>query len=160
MLNLTGTSSRYCDGVSRRSFLQIGSLALGGLALPQLLQAEAASPRRSRQNSVIMVYLSGGISHQDTVDLKPAAPVEVRGEFKPIATCVPGTQVCELLPRLARCADKYSIIRSVVGQPDEHSSFMSCAGFPMNQTRRDGKPHFGSVVARLKGATSPTIPAF
>lgn len=160
MLTLTGPSFRYCDGHSRRSFLQVGSLALGGLALPQLFQAEAASPRRSRQNSVIMVYLSGGMAHQDTVDLKPAAPKEVRGEFRPLSTNVPGIQVCELLPRLARCADKYAILRSVVGQPDEHSSFMSCAGFPMNETRRDGRPHFGSVVARLKGGTSPTIPPF
>ncbi len=156
MLTFTGPASRYCDGLSRRSFLTVGSLALGGLALPQLLQAKGAG----RHKSVIMVYLSGGISHQDTVDLKPDAPSGIRGEFKPIPTNVPGLQVCELLPRLARCADKYSVIRSVVGQPDEHSSFLSCAGFPMNQTQRDGKPHFGSVVARVKGPTDPTVPAF
>jgi hypothetical protein len=156
MLTLTGPSSRFCDGVSRRSFLTVGSLAVGGLALPQLLQAEA----RGSHKSVIMVYLSGGISHQDTVDLKPAAPSNIRGELKPIATSVPGFQVCELMPRLSRCAHRYSVIRSVVGQPDEHSSFLSCAGFPMNQTQRDGKPHFGSVVARVKGPTRPTVPAF
>src|SRR5262245_63365431 len=151
MLTLLGSRRRYCDGPSRRSFLQIGSLAVGGLALPQLLQAEQTRGRSHQ--SVIMVYLSGGISHQDTVDLKPAAPAEVRGEFKPIATSVPGVQVCELLPRLARCVDRLAVIRSLVGQIDEHSSFQSTTGFPMNITRREGKPHFGSVIARVKGAT-------
>jgi len=156
MLTLTGPASRFCDGVSRRSFLRVGALAAGGLALPQLLQADT----RKKHKSVIMVYLTGGISHQDTVDMKPLAPDNIRGEFKPIATNVTGFRVCELMPRLARCADKYSVIRSVVGQPDEHSSFLSCSGFPMGQTQRDGKPHFGSVVARVKGPTEPTVPAF
>jgi hypothetical protein len=156
MITLTSSDYRLCDGVSRRGFLSIGSLAVAGVGLPQLLQAA----RADRHKSVIMVYLSGGISHQDTVDLKPGAPSGIRGEFNPISTNVPGIQVCELLPRLARCADKYSIIRSVVGQPDEHSSFLSCAGFPMSQVQREGKPHFGSVVARVKGQADPTVPAF
>ena len=108
MLTLLGPSHRYCDGLSRRSFLRLGGLALGGLSLPQLLRAGQKS---HRHRSVIMVYLSGGLAHQDTVDLKPNAPAEVRGEFKPIATSVPGVQLCELLPRLARCADKVAILR-------------------------------------------------
>jgi uncharacterized protein (DUF1501 family) len=158
MLTLLGPSHRYCDGLSRRSFLKVGGLAAGGLALPHLLQAEARTG--ASQRSVIMVYLSGGIAHQDTVDLKPAAPAEVRGEFKPIATNVPGVQVCELLPRLARCADRLAVVRSLVGQIDEHSSFQSTTGFPMNITRREGKPHFGSVIARVQGPTDPVIPPF
>src|SRR5262245_23875572 len=158
MLTLLGSRRRYCDGPSRRSFLQIGSLAVGGLALPQLLQAEQTRGRSHR--SVIMVYLSGGISHQDTVDLKPAAPAEVRGEFKPIATRTPGIQLCELLPKLARATDRFAILRSLVGQTNEHSSFQSTTGFPMNITNRDGKPHFGSVVARVQGQADPVVPPF
>src|ERR1700722_17781273 len=113
MLNFLGTAQRYCDGVSRRSFLQVGSLAVGGLALPQLLQAEQRNGKSHR--SVIMVYLTGGLAHQDTVDLKPSAPAEVRGKFKPISTNVSGIQISELLPRLAKCVDRLAIIRSLVG---------------------------------------------
>lgn len=158
MLTLQGASHRYCDGLSRRSFLQLGGLALGSLSLPQLLQAE--STQGQSQRSVIMVYLTGGLAHQDTVDLKPNAPQEVRGEFKPIATNVPGIQFGELLPRLARCADKVAILRSLVGQIDEHSSFQSTVGFPMSITQREKKPHFGSVVAKMQGPSHPVIPPF
>src|SRR5690242_17853620 len=111
MLTLTGPRHRYCDGVSRRSFLQIGGLALGGLTLPQLLRAERKAGSGSSQRSVIMVYLSGGLAHQDTFDLKPNAPKEVRGEFNPIATKVPGIQIGELLPRLAASMDKLILLR-------------------------------------------------
>src|SRR5262245_59245463 len=129
MLTLLGPSSRFCDGISRRSFLQIGGLALGGLNLPGLLRAESANPATARgHKSVIVVYLSGGLAHQDTFDLKPDAPKEIRGEFKPIATRVPGIQVGELLPRLAAVADKFALVRSVVGLQDEHSSFQNMTG--------------------------------
>ncbi len=161
MLTLFGPRSRYCDRVSRRSFLQIGSLTLGGLTLPKLLAAEERSgsaPRRHK--SVIMVYLAGGMSHQDTFDLKPEAPVEIRGEFKPISTSVPGIQVCEHLPKLASMMDRLAVIRSVVGLRDEHSSFQNVAGFPMSQAQREGRPHFGSVVTHLQGAVDPVVPAF
>src|SRR5688572_25380726 len=113
MLTILGPRSRYCDGLSRRSFLKVGGLAVGGLALPKLLRAEAKS--RSSHKSIIMVYLSGGLAHQDTFDLKPNAPAEIRGEFKPIATKVPGIQFGELLPKLAACADKLAVLRSISG---------------------------------------------
>src|SRR5262245_66549099 len=117
MLTFLGSASRYCDQVSRRSFLQIGGWAMGGLSLSGLMRAEASAGRRSHK-SVIVVYLSGGLAHQDTFDLKPNAPTEVRGEFNPIPTNVPGVQVCELLPRLARCTDKMAVLRSIVGLAD------------------------------------------
>ncbi len=107
-----------------------------------------------------MVYLSGGLAHQDTFDLKPNAPAEVRGEFKPIATRVPGIQVGEHLPRLAAAADKLLLVRSLVGLKDEHSSFQSCVGYDMNETKRGDKPHFGSVIAKAQGPTDPLIPPF
>jgi hypothetical protein len=160
MITLTGTAHRYCDGVSRRSFLRIGGLAMGGLALPQLLQAEETGKVGRSQKSVIMVYLSGGISHQDTVDLKPDAPKEVRGEFNPIATKVPGINVCELMPLTAASMDKIAVIRSIVGLRDEHSSWQNMTGYPMDQSQREDRPHFGSIVSRIQGPSNPVVPPF
>ena len=107
-----------------------------------------------------MVYLSGGLSHQDTFDLKPLAPKEIRGEFNPIPTSVPGIEFGEHLPRLAQVADKCAIIRSVVGQRDEHSSFQSLCGSTMSTVQREGLPNFGSVVANVQGPTDPVTPPF
>ncbi len=160
MFTVSGPCYRYCDGISRRSFLQIGGLMLGGLTLPNLLRAEQRSKNGKSDRSVIMVYLSGGLAHQDTFDLKPDAPSEVRGEFKPIATNVAGIHIGELLPRLAGCMDKLILLRSLVGLRDEHSSFQNMTGFPMNETKRDGKPHFGSVIAKMQGPRDPIVPPF
>jgi hypothetical protein len=173
MLNLFGSSGRrFCDGLSRRSFLKIGTLAFGGAAgaggltladiarAEQLSGAAAGATGRRTQKSVILIYLSGGLAHQDSFDLKPDAPDEVRGEFKPIDTNVPGVQIGELLPKLAAMADKLAILRSVVGQRDEHTSFQNLTGFAMNEAVRDQKPNFGCVVDRLQGPTSRVIPAY
>src|SRR5205809_113014 len=100
MLTIYGKSARFCDGLSRRSFLKIGALGLGGLALPQLLEAEAKAGLRRSQKAVIMIYLPGGPPHQDMFDLKMDAPSEIRGEFKPIKTKVPGIEICEHLPQM------------------------------------------------------------
>ena len=160
MFTLQGPAGRYCDGQSRRSFLKIGGLAMGGLGLPGLLRAEDAAGKASPHKSVIMVYLTGGLSHHDTFDLKPDAPAQVRGEFKPIATRIPGVNFGELLPRLSASADKLAIIRSLVGQRDEHSSFQSLTGSTMDLARRENKPHFGAVVSRLAGTSSDIVPPF
>lgn len=167
MLTLFGSGHRYCDGVSRRSFLKLGGLAMGGIGLPELLRAEAragASPSPSSspssKKSVIMVYLSGGLAHQDTFDLKPDAPEGIRGEFKPIASRVPGTNVCELLPRMAASIDKVAVLRSIVGLRDEHSSFQNITGYPMDVSQREGKPHFGSVISKVQGPRDPIVPPF
>lgn len=160
MLTITGATSRYCDGVRRRSFLQIGGLSLGGLTLARMLQAdERALPSQSKK-SIIMVYLAGGISHIDSFDLKPHAPKEVRGEFNPIDTNVPGIQICELLPNLAALADKYTLIRSIVGLRDEHSSFQTNTGYVQDETEREGYPNFGSIVSKVQGSTHPVVPPF
>ena len=154
---------RFCDGLSRRSFLQIGSLGMGGLSLPTLLKAEAMEgPRESRPShkSVIMIYLSGGLAHQDTFDLKPDAPESIRGEFKPIPTCLPGVQIGELLPKIASVLDKVALIRSIVNLRDEHSSFQNLTGFPMAQSQREGRPSIGSVIARAKGPLDTVVPPF
>src|SRR5918911_1504339 len=101
MLTMLGKGQPMCDGVSRRQFLTIGGLAMGGISLSQLLQAEAVAGSGKRHKSVIMIFLSGGPPHQDMFDLKMDAPAEIRGEFQPISTSVPGIQICEHLPRMA-----------------------------------------------------------
>ena len=160
MLTCLGAGRRYCDGVSRRSFLQIGGLAVGGLTMADLLRAESTSSGRAGHKAVIMVYLSGGLPHQDTFDLKPNAPQEIRGEFRPIATSVPGIEVCEHLPKLAAVMDRCSIVRSIVGQRDEHSSFQNLTGYTMGEVERTRYPHFGSGVAKVQGSVDPLTPPF
>ena len=101
MLTLWGRrSSSCCDGLSRRSFLQVGTLGLGGLNLADVLRLQAAQKSTTKRKAVVMIYLPGGPAHQDTYDLKPNAPPEIRGEFRPICTAVPGIDICELLQRL------------------------------------------------------------
>jgi hypothetical protein len=158
----TGRSG-YCDGVSRRNFLQIGGLALGGLSLPGLLRAESTAGLRSagrQHKAVIMVFLPGGPPHQDMFDLKADAPAEVRGEFRPISTNVPGIQICEHMPRLARIADKYTLIRPMVGAEDRHDAFQCQTGHLVRNQPASGWPSMGSVLARLQGSADPALPAF
>lgn len=153
----------FCDKQSRRHFLKIGALGLGGLALPNLLRAEAQTPAKTKSShkAIIMIYLSGGPSHQDMYDLKMDAPIEIRGTFKPIETNVPGIQICEHMPRLAKMMDKFAIIRSLYGSPDQHASDTCMSGYPIGPGgRQSGKPSFGSVISKLKGAVDPTVPPF
>ncbi len=158
MRNLLGTRHRFCDGMSRRSLLKIGGLAMGGLSLPELLRVEAASGRTSHK-SVIMVFLSGGPPHQDMVDLKMDAPVEIRGEFQPIATKVPGIEICELLPLLAERMDRLAIIRSLVGSEGRHAAFQCMTGHSVNGQPAGGWPSFGAAVSKIQGPVEPgTLP--
>src|SRR5262249_29144536 len=122
MLTILGEPLRLCDRLSRRAFLQVGGLALGGLSLPPLLRAEARQGTSQPHKAVIMIFLSGGPPHQDMFDLKMDAPAEVRGEFKPIKTNVSGIDICEHLPRMAAMMDRLAVIRSVVGSEGQHAS--------------------------------------
>jgi hypothetical protein len=150
----------FCDGIRRRDFLRVGGLAMGGLALPQLLRAEAASGKKPSTKSVIMIFLSGGPPHQDMVDLKPDAPSEIRGEFRPIATNVPGLEICELLPELAKRADRYSVIRSIVGSEGRHAGFQCMTGQRSQNQPQGGWPSLGSAVSKLRGPSDPAVPPF
>jgi uncharacterized protein (DUF1501 family) len=146
---------------SRRSFLQIGTLGIAGLTLPQLFRAEAAAGTRSSHKSVILIYLVGGPPHQDMFDLKPDAPKEVAGPWKPIATNVPGIQICEAFPRLARIMDKLVIVRSLVGNQADHDAAQVYHGrHPRKPTPPGGWPQFGSAVAKLQGPVDPATPPF
>lgn len=160
MLTTSNAANRARHSMPRRSFLQIGGLSLGGLTLAADLRADDRTQPSQSPKSLIMVYLAGGISHLDSFDLKPNAPREVRGEFKPIDTNVAGMQICELLPYLAALADKYTLIRSIVGMRDEHSSFQTNTGYIQDETEREGYPNFGSIVARVQGSTIPAVPPF
>jgi hypothetical protein len=160
MLTLLGSPRRLCDGWTRRETLQAGALTLlGGLNLPGLLRAEAAGPRpgipAGKAKHVIALYLLGGAATQDMFDLKPAAPAEVRGEFKPIATSAPGVQVSEHLPRLARWMHKAAVVRSVSHKAGCHNPLPSYTGselLPTDiiSTRDTYPPSMGSVCEWLR----------
>lgn len=161
MLKILGPNQgRFCDGVSRRNFLQLGALGIGGLTLPQLLEAEARAGIRRSHKAVINIFLPGGPPHQDMFDLKPDAPSEVRGEFKPIKTNVPGLEVGELFPMLAKCADKFTVIRSMVGAAGGHDAFQCHTGRAPRNQPAGGWPAMGAVMSKLQGTTVPGMPAF
>ena len=167
MLRLSGQASvgrEFCDGVSRRDFLRIGTLAAmgtaGGWSLADVLRAESLTGRKSHK-SVIMIYLVGGPPHQDMFDLKPDAPKEIAGPWRPIATNVSGMEICEAFPKLARMADKLTIIRSLVGNQHDHDAIQVFNGHDPRQPRpAGGWPQFGSVVSRVQGPVQPTSPPF
>ena len=165
MLTIFGPKSTgYCDRVNRRGFLRIGTFSFGGLSLSlaDLLRAEAAAKTPAkRHKAVINVFLAGGPPHQDTFDLKPDAPAEIRGEFKPIPTNVSGIEICEVFPRLARLMDKSALIRSIVGATGGHDLQQCNTGWTLNDLRAvGGRPSLGSVAARLQGAIDPAVPPF
>lgn len=164
MLTLQGqtqTSNAYCDRVSRRNFLKIGSLGMAGLTLPQLLRAEAAAGIRKSHKSVIMIYLVGGPPHQDMFDLKPNAPAEVAGPWRPIPTNVPGIEICEAFPMLARMMDKFVPIRSIVGSQSGHDAIQVFNGHdPKKAKPTGGWPQFGSTVAKVRGPADAASPPF
>jgi hypothetical protein len=161
MLTFTGKPILHCDGLSRRQFLTAGALGLGGLTLADLLRAEAASGITSSTKAIINIHLDGGPPQMDMIDLKPNAPVEIRGEFKPIATKVPGFQMCELMPKLASIADRFAFIRSLVGSAGAHDAFQCQSGWTAKDLQSlGGHPALGSVVARLRGSPKDTAPPF
>lgn len=160
MLTIYGQRSRFCDGISRRNFLKIGALGLGGFALPQLLEAETHAGIPRSQKAVIMIFLPGGPSHQDMFDLKMDAPAEIRGEFKPIKTNVSGIDICEHLPLIARKMDKMAIIRSIVGADGDHDAFQCLTGRSVRNQPPGGWPAMGSVLSKLQGPINKAIPPF
>jgi hypothetical protein len=146
MLTFLGRKQRFCDGVSRRDFLRVGALAVGGLTLADVLRSQAVAGATAAGKSVIMIYLPGGPTHLDMYDMKPEAPAEFRGELRPIKTNVAGIDICELMPLQAKIMDKLAILRGV-RFVDEHSPHQVMTGFP----DRVKRPAFGSVVSSLKG---------
>lgn len=170
MLSVLGKSSGgFCDDINRRGFLRIGGLALGGLSLTQLLRAEQRHGTSSHK-AIIMVLLPGGPPHLDMFDMKPNAPVEVRGEFSPIATNVPGIQITELMPRTAAMMDKLAIIRSLHGGRNDHNVHLCLTGWESHPKQGDSTavpgypsgvwPSIGAVLSKKQGRATPAVPAF
>jgi len=150
------TSNR---GLSRRAFLTAGAMGLGGISLADVLRAEEQTGTSRR--AVINVHLDGGPPHMDLFDLKPEAPVEIRGEFAPIETTVPGIRICEHLPKLAGLAERFVFVRSLVGSTGQHDAFQCQSGFDEKDLASlGGRPALGSVVARLKSSPADAAPPF
>ena len=176
MLNIPGANVRFCDGITRRDFLRIGSLGMGGLSLPGLLGARAAQAGTTaagglgRAKSCILLFMGGGPPQQHTFDLKPDMPPEIRGNCKPIATNVPGIFISEDLPQVARQADKYAIVRSVTdeynGGAHGQSVYLALTGHHSPRVQGDDVkpaandfPFIGSAVARLRSTSHPVPPS-
>jgi hypothetical protein len=162
MLTIWGDRQRYCDGINRRNFLQLGAFG-AGLTLTDVLRARAAQEpgaiKASAPKAAIMIYLPGGPSHMDMYDLKPDAPMEFRGEFKPIPTNVPGVQICEHMPLQARMWDKLACVRSLIAA-DEHSDSLVSTGYTENTNRTAAHPAFGSVISKLRSGSGNDVPPF
>lgn len=160
MITIHGRKMPFCDGLNRREFLKIGGLAMGGLTMTDLLAAEARAGVKSSNKAVIMIYLPGGPPHIDLVDMKPDAPVEIRGPYKPMETKVSGIQITENMPQIAKMMDKFTLIRSLVGARDEHASNLCLTGYPIGENRNNFWPSLGSVVSKVQGSSDRTIPPF
>jgi hypothetical protein len=161
MLTFLGNKQRFCDGLNRRNFMKIGAFG-AGLTLADVMRAQAAKKESgpsaaTAPKSAIMVYLPGGPSHMDMWDLKPDAPAEFRGEFKPIDTNVPGVRISEHFPMQAKMWDKLAVVRSLVAV-DEHSDSYVMTGYSENTNRTAGHPSFGSVMSKLRGESADVPP--
>lgn len=161
MLTIFGRADRkttHCDGYTRRDFLTIGGMVMGGLSLPALLQQEALAGITRSHKAIINVFLPGGPPHQDMWDIKVDAPAEIRGEFQPIKTNVSGIEIGEMFPQIAAIADKCIFIRSVVGATGGHDAYQCMTGRPLNPAPAGGWPAAGAWVSKLQGPVNQAIP--
>lgn len=163
-----GSAGSYCDRLSRRSFLQLGVAGMASVGLPGLLRAREASAAGGvpgKSTSVILIWLDGGPSHMDLYDLKPEAPEQYRGLWKPIPTAVPGFEVSELFPLQAKHTDKFSIVRSLHHDTGDHFAgahrILTTKDQGVSGANTTGKfPSLGSIAAREVGARKPGVPAY
>ncbi len=162
-----GTTGRYCDGMSRRSFVQLGVAGMAAAGLPTILKAKEESQLLGlpkKDTSVILLWLDGGPSHMDLYDLKPEAPAEYRGLWNPIRTNVPGMEISELFPRQAKVADKFSIVRSLHHDTGDHFTgghFMLTSRGGASGADTTGRyPSIGSITSKVLGARRPGMPAY
>jgi len=161
-----GSTGKYCDGLNRRSFLTLGVAGMANLALPRLLQAREQTPNRpTRDTSVILLWLDGGPSHMDLYDLKPEAPEEYRGIWKPIRTRVPGFDISELFPRQARVTDKFSMVRSLHHDTGDHFSgghrMLTAKDMGVSGANNSQRfPGIGAIVSREVGPRRRGMPAY
>ncbi|MCA9213917.1 MAG: DUF1501 domain-containing protein [Planctomycetales bacterium] len=163
-----GGAGRYCDGINRRSFVQMGIAGMASVGLPQILQAREASSDASNSrsgNSAILVWLDGGPGHMDMYDMKPEAPAEYRGLWSPIRTNVPGIEITELFPQHAKIADKFSIIRSLHHDTGDHFAgghrMLTTKDMGVSGANTTGRfPSIGSIVARQREHIDTEVPHY
>lgn len=163
-----GRGGKYCDGLSRRSFLQVGVAGMATMGLSDLFRAKAAAQQAqqtSKNTSVILIWLDGGPGHMDMYDMKPDAPAEYRGIWKPIRTRVPGFDVTELFPKQARVTDKFSVVRSLYHNTGDHFAgghrMLTTKDMGVSGANNDGKfPGIGAIVSREAGSRRPGMPAY
>lgn len=169
MLRITAEKARYCDGLTRRSFVQAGLLGVGGVGLADYLrlQAHGGVQEQKKDHSVILFWLSGGPGHMETWDPKPQAPREYRGPFGAIATSVPGIHFGELMPNQAAIAEHLAVLRTVHHGSGDHTkgnhwmlTGFEGPAFNAPDNRRQRRPSMGSAVAHLKGANQKGMPAY
>src|SRR4051794_31124084 len=167
MLSIPLGRTRFCDGIPRRNSPRAGPFSFGAatLTLADILRAEAAAKQddlpRTGHKALINIFLGGGPPHQDMWDIKTEAPKEIRGEFKPISTKVTGIQIGETFTRIAKTADKYAFIRSVVGAKGGHDAYQCTTGWPQQSLAPlGGRPSIGSAVMKLQGNVDPSVPPF
>jgi hypothetical protein len=162
MLTIFGRPHRnggFCDGLTRRDFLTVGGTLFGGaLALPSILAAEAQSSTGMAHRAVINVFLPGGPPHLDMWDLKPDAPVEFRGEFKPIDTSVSGIRICEHFPQIAKTAERFVFIRSLSGSSGDHDAFQCMTGRKRDPQKTGYWPAMGAWVSKVQGPANKAVP--
>jgi hypothetical protein len=160
-----GKTGTYCDGLSRRSFLQLGVAGMASLGLADVLRARETSGGGRKDTAAILLWLDGGPSHMDLYDLKPEAPAEYRGFWKPIRTNVPGMDISELFPKQARVTDKFSLVRSLHHDSGDHftgghAMLTGRAGRVSGANLESEYPSLGSIVARLRGPNRPGMPPY
>lgn len=163
MLTLLGPRQKsLCDGVSRRGFLKIGGFSMAGaasLSLPELLRAQSRAALPQPHKAVINIFLGGGPSHQDMWEIKTDAPQEIRGEFAPISTAIPGIQIGECFPQIASMADRFVFLRAITGCAGGHDAYQCLSGWDRRaNTSIGGRPAIGPVLSRLMGPTHPSVP--
>ncbi|TWW09780.1 hypothetical protein E3A20_10900 [Planctomyces bekefii] len=156
-LNLNAVGQR----ITRRGMIEVGTWGASGVSLPQLLQAESIAGQNATRRSIINIHLDGGPPHLDTIDPKPDAPVEIRGEFDSIATKIPELRISELMPRLAAMADRFAFIRSLTGSAGAHDAFQCQSGYAESDLKSlGGRPAVGCVISKLLSSSVDTAPAF
>src|SRR5690348_8957505 len=165
---ITGSASRYCDGISRRHFLQLGVGGMASVGLPRLLRAREESKQslgQTKDTSIILLWLDGGPSHMDLYDMKPEAPAEYRGLWKPIRTRVPGFDITEMFPKQAKITDKFSMVRSLHHDTGDHFAgghrMLTAKDMGVSGANNTGKfPGIGAIVNRELGARRRGMPGY